>query len=585
MSERKAPPPSFWEIQRKQKILSAIIFTALLVFYFLSTGLISAAILFSAGLLFPGFNFLAASFFKTYIIILTFVSFALTLANFISARQNGPQYILKSLRACTPDPEDRYHLTFLNILEEMKISSGLPELRGYIIPTVNINSLSLIDRDGKPAIVITEGLLGEASRDELQAVVAHETAHILSNDTFLLTLVCSIASFYEKLIDSLEKERDLSEDSLKRPDRGTSPVQPLVYLAGIFSYAILKLFITFLSQKREMLADATAVELGRDPMALARIIYKAHLTNSFLGESSLFTPLFLVPPDSREIKETVWDKLFNTHPPLTIRLKNLAAMAHRELKDVIDDVRKQEANREKLRLKYTSADDLPTEYGEKLKKLQLQAREALEKDRVWLVRESGGTWNGPYLLGELITLPFFTPALRVKNLKENLEGPARSFPQVRFALYRQMKKQPIDPNLKNRCPFCLTELEESFYEGVKIKKCPGCRGKLVSFNHLEKIFARKELSFPERLKQKALDYQEALLKADLKIPLVKEKPPALCPGCGLQFILRPFNYFYLMPVYKCYNCQLIWFEDEELEILQILVEEKIRSWNGQNPRE
>ncbi|MDI6845908.1 MAG: zinc metalloprotease HtpX [Candidatus Saccharicenans sp.] len=585
MSQRKVPPPAFWEIQRKQKVISALLFIVLFIFYFLSTGVISAAILFSADLFIPGFSFLAASFFKPYVVILISVSFILTLINFISARKKGSLYILKNLRACTPDPEDRYHLTFLNILEEMKISSGIPVIRGYIIPTVNLNSLSLIDRDGKPAIVITEGLLGEASRDELQAVVAHETAHILSDDTFLLTLVCSIASFYEKLIDSLEKERDLSEDMLKRPDKGTSPVQPLVYLAGIFSCAILKLFITFLSQKREMLADATAVELGRDPMALARIIYKAHLANSFLGESNLFTPLFLVPPDSREIKETIWDKLFNTHPPLTIRLKNLAAMAHRELKDVIDGVRKQEENREKLRLKYTPVDDLPTEYGEKLKKLQLQARVALEKDRVWFVRESGGAWNGPYLLGELITLPFFTPALRVKNLKENLEGPARSFPQVRFALYRQLKKQPIDPNLKNRCPFCLTDLDESFYEGVKIKKCSGCRGKLVSFNHLEKIFARKELSFSERLRQKALNYKEALLKTDLKIPVVKEKPPALCPECGLQFTLRPFNYFYLMPVYKCYNCQLIWFEDEELEILQLLVEEKIRSWYRQNPIE
>ncbi len=582
MSQRKVPPPSFWEIQRKQKFLSALLFMVLFTFYFLSTGLISAAILFSAGLFFPGFSFLAASFFKPYVFILISVSLILTLINFISARKNGSLYILKNLRACTPDPEDRYHLTFLNILEEMKISSGIPVIRGYIIPTVNLNSLSLIDRDGKPAIVITEGLLGEASRDELQAVVAHETAHILSNDTFLLTLVCSIACFYEKLIDSLEKERDLSEDSLKRPDRGTSPVQPLVYLAGIFSYAILKLFITLLSQKREMLADATAVELGRDPMALARIIYKAHLANSFLGESSLFTPLFLVPPDSREIKETVWDKLFNTHPPLTIRLKNLAAMAHRELKDVIDDVRKQEENREKLRLKYTPVDDLPAEYGEKLRKLQLQAREALEKDRVWLVRESGGTWNGPYLLGELITLPFFTPALRVKNLKENLEGPARSFPQVRFALYRQLKKQPIDPNLKNRCPFCLTDLEESFYEGVKIKKCPGCRGKLIRSDHLEKIFARKELAFPDRLKEKARSFRETLVKPDKKAPLFKEKPPAICPECGQQFTLRPFNYFYLIPVYKCYNCQLVWFEDEELEILQILVEEKIRTWDHKN---
>lgn len=130
--------------------------------------------MFPAGVLLPGFSFLARPFFTSYAVTILLISLILTLVNLISARKNGVQYILKNLRACSPAPEDRYHLSFLNILEEMKISSGLPELRGYIIPTVNINSLSLIDRDGVPAIAVTEGLLGETSRDELQAVIAHE---------------------------------------------------------------------------------------------------------------------------------------------------------------------------------------------------------------------------------------------------------------------------------------------------------------------------------------------------------------------------------------------------------------------------
>jgi len=44
----------------------------------------------------------------------------------------------------------------------------------------------------------------------------------------------------------------------------------------------------------------------------------------------------------------------------------------------------------------------------------------------------------------------------------------------------------------------------------------------------------------------------------------------LCPQCGLQLTVKPFNYYYVFPVHKCYKCQLIWFEPDELEILQIL---------------
>ncbi len=579
---KKNLPPSFWEIQKKQQRVSFLLFLLLFIFYFLSIGLISAAILVTVGAFLTGFSFFASSFFYKYIIVVLIIALGLAGLNFIQARKNGVGYILRNLRACSPDPEDRYHLSFLNVLEEMKISSGLPGLQGYIIPTVNINSLSLIGQDELPAIVVTEGLLAEASRDELQAVVAHETAHILKGDTFLLTLICSLAAFYEQLIESLEEQRELSQPDLKSPGRGKGSAQPLIYLASSISFLLLNFFVALISQKRELLADATAVELSRDPMALARIIYKAHLANSFLGDSSLFTPLFLVPPDSRDIQEGVRDKLFNTHPPLMLRLKTLAEMAHKNVREVMGEVREREQQREKSRLLYGSNEESSPEYQEKLRQLQLQARENLEKESVWLARNARGRWEGPFVLGALIALPYFTPATRIKNLKENLEGPARNFPQVRFALFRQLKKQPLDPAGQNKCPICRTELGVAFYEGVKIRKCQTCQGKLVAFNDLEKIFARRELAFPDWLKQKALAYRESLLDPNLKPPVLKEKPPAICPECGLQFTLRPFSYHYLMPVYKCYSCQKIWFEDQELEILQIMVEESTGNHRSAN---
>ena len=579
---KKNLPPSFWEIQKKQQRVSFLLFLLLFIFYFLSIGLISAAILVTVGAFLTGFSFFASSFFYKYIIVVLIIALGLAGLNFIQARKNGVGYILRNLRACSPDPEDRYHLSFLNVLEEMKISSGLPGLQGYIIPTVNINSLSLIGQDELPAIVVTEGLLAEASRDELQAVVAHETAHILKGDTFLLTLICSLAAFYEQLIESLEEQRELSQPDLKSPGRGKGSAQPLIYLASSISFLLLNFFVALISQKRELLADATAVELSRDPMALARIIYKAHLANSFLGDSSLFTPLFLVPPDSRDIQEGVRDKLFNTHPPLMLRLKTLAEMAHKNVREVMGEVREREQQREKSRLLYGSNEESSPEYQEKLRQLQFQARENLEKESVWLARNARGRWEGPFVLGALIALPYFTPATRIKNLKENLEGPARNFPQVRFALFRQLKKQPLDPAGQNKCPICRTELGVAFYEGVKIRKCQTCQGKLVAFNDLEKIFARRELAFPDWLKQKALAYRESLLDPNLKPPVLKEKPPAICPECGLQFTLRPFSYHYLMPVYKCYSCQKIWFEDQELEILQIMVEESTGNHRSAN---
>jgi Zn-dependent protease with chaperone function/Zn-finger nucleic acid-binding protein len=573
---KKALPLSYWEIQKRQRRVSIILFLLLLLYYIITIGLISGAILFSLGLFLSGFNLFASMFFLKYAAAVLLISVILTVVNFFQAIKSGVNYILTNLRGYSPDPEDRYHLSFLNAVEEMRISSGLSEIKAYVIPTLNINSLSLIGKDNIPAIAVTEGLLAEASRDELEAVVAHETAHILKGDTFLLTLICSIAAFYESLLESVEKEREsYGRGSLARINRKETG-NPLIYLAGMFSYLLIHFFVALISQNREFLADATAVELSRHPGALARIIYKAQIANSYLGDTTLFTPLFLVPPDSRDITETARDKLFNTHPPVQKRLKILTEMAHKTVQELIEEVRSQEELREKHRTAVKAEEEIDPEREKLISNLQDKARETMEKEKVWMVKNSQGKWEGPHTLGALLTLPSFTPALRVKNIRENLERRAREFPQVRFALYRQIKNQPISQELFNRCPVCQSELIESFYEGVKVKSCQVCNGKLVRMDDLEKIFARKELNYSNKLKEKAILYQEAFLEPGKKPLIVSFKKPLLCPECGLQLIVKPFSYHYLIPVYKCYHCRLIWFEPDELEILQILVEKQVK---------
>ena len=61
----------------------------------------------------------------------------------------------------------------------------------------------------------------------------------------------------------------------------------------------MRLLGRFISREREIQADAAAVELGRNPVALARAVYKASLKNSFVGDFALtYAPLFIVSPRS-----------------------------------------------------------------------------------------------------------------------------------------------------------------------------------------------------------------------------------------------------------------------------------------------
>ena len=47
-----------------------------------------------------------------------------------------------------------------------------------------------------------------------------------------------------------------------------------------------------------------------------------------------------------------------------------------------------------------------------------------------------------------------------------------------------------------------------------------------------------------------------------------------CPSCGYRLAARPYSYQYFMSVDKCLACGKVWFDADELEILQILVEKK-----------
>ncbi|MBC7365040.1 MAG: M48 family metalloprotease [Candidatus Aminicenantes bacterium] len=580
MNEKKIRPeiPSaYWEIKQKQARISLVLFFLLFLFYLLTTGILTASIFIVLSFFFPAFNLLTTGVFLNFVTLTLVISSITTLINFFAGKKEGVKFILNNLRAYYPDQADRYHRTLLNILEEMKLSSGLPELKGYIIPSINLNSLSLLDVDGHPAVAVTEGLLAEASRDELEAVVAHETAHILNGDTFALTLICSLAAFYEKLYSASQtKEEDFRQDSLLQTKKQQT-WSPFIYLGSLFSYFLISFLIIIISRNRELLADATAVELSRHPEALARIIYKAHLANSYLGEASLFTPLFLVPPDSREINDSLWDRLFNTHPPVLKRVQLLASMGHKTLKDIVEDIKQQESSRQQARREISSETELPEEKRTAIRQQKEIASAHLEKGKFWLVKTAENKWLGPFHLAEVVSLPYFTPAIRIKNLKDNVEAPAREFPQIRFALYRQIRNQPLDAGLTARCPLCQASLADSFYEGVKIKHCPVCRGKLVNMSDLEKIFARKEYKFSEKIKEQAHQWKQIIQEPGRRKKLLVSKRIALCPLCGLQMIIKPFNYHLIIPVYKCLKCQVIWFEADELEILQAIIESQWKS--------
>jgi len=564
----------FYQVQSQQWKKNIVLLFILIIFYFFAIGFVTSIFLLSFGLFFSGFGFFSGNFFIKLFITISILSVAISLFHLYDARKFGAQFIRRRLGAKSPDSKDRYHKRFINTLEEMRIAGGLPKVQPYIIPTYAINSMALIEADKSPSVIVTEGLLADFTRDELQAVIAHELAHILRGDAFFITLACSLANFFERLRQAVEPE--MASSGGIPPKQKATGGGLLLYLALTLSSIIMHLISTFISREREILADAAAVELSRNPKALAQAIYKAHVKNSFVGEFNLtYSPLFIVPPHSRGKDDSFFNNIFNSHPPLIRRICLLTDMIPTTPAAIINEVMEIQKTREKSRVVLHSPE-------EKLqKKLSFveppHALPSPKEGKIWLIRTPKGKWEGPHTLEELVYLRSFSPLIWIKNIQEQIEAPARDFPQVKNALVCIGKKKHLNPAKQNLCPRCNIPLKESYYEGVAIKFCPKCLGKLIDSAVMSRIITRKEVNFSDYLEQKAKRFQKKYMANPFLIRKItgEKSKNILCPNCGAKMLLRPYTYYYVIPVDKCLSCQKIWFDTDEMEILQLLIEEKL----------
>ena len=85
----------------------------------------------------------------------------------------------REVQAATSDPRERQ---YRNVVEEMAIAAGIPAPAVFVLPSEGINAFAAGHRLDDTAIAVTAGSLIQLSRDELQALVAHESSHLLNGD-------------------------------------------------------------------------------------------------------------------------------------------------------------------------------------------------------------------------------------------------------------------------------------------------------------------------------------------------------------------------------------------------------------------
>lgn len=241
----------------------------------------------------------------------------------------GSSLVLSSLQAEPLDPADEEHRQLHNIITEMALAAGLPKPMVYVIRDPAPNALATGRDPEHAAIAVTQGALELLDREETQGVVAHEMSHIANRDTLTMTVVGVLLGGIALLSDWGRRSLYLSRQGR---GRRANLLVPLVILLVILSPILSRLLAMAISRQREYLADASAVELTRNPLGLARALEKigggaaSPLRNATRGTAHLFIcdPLRR-PIDEREGRLA---NLLSTHPPLRLRIAILRSMAH-----------------------------------------------------------------------------------------------------------------------------------------------------------------------------------------------------------------------------------------------------------------
>ncbi len=249
---------------------------------------------------------------------------------------NGAQMVLKSTmarRAKSSNPKEKQ---FLNIVYEMSIASGLPKPSAYIIPDYDLNAFATGFSPNKSYIAVTEGLIAELNREELQAVVAHEMSHIRNYDIRLMTIVSALMGAIVLLRDFTARRMFYGRGrSRSSSSSGGGPIMIAIFvlwiIALIFAPFLSRVLAMAISRKREYLADASAAELTRNPKGLISALEK--IRNAVSPTKTInngVAHMCITDPRGSLIEEKLGmtADILASHPPMEKRILALKVMSY-----------------------------------------------------------------------------------------------------------------------------------------------------------------------------------------------------------------------------------------------------------------
>ena len=215
-------------------------------------------------------------------------------------------------------PQNSTELWLVNTVRQLaeRAGIGMPEVAVY---DGEPNAFATGAFKNSAMVAVSTGLLQGMNRDEVEAVLGHEVAHIANGDMITLTLIQGVVNTF---VVFLARVVGYFVDKVLLRNEGRGP--GIGYMATVFVCELLfglvaSIIVAWFSRKREFRADAGSAQLlgstvpmqnalarlgGLQPGALPSSMSASGISGSGGG----------------------WGALFSTHPPMEERIAALQAL-------------------------------------------------------------------------------------------------------------------------------------------------------------------------------------------------------------------------------------------------------------------
>ena len=192
-----------------------------------------------------------------------------------------------------------------------KAGIGMPEVAVY---EGDPNAFATGAFRNSALVAVSTGLLGSMSREEIEAVLGHEVAHVANGDMVTLTLIQGVVNTF---VVFLARVVAFFVDKIVfRTERGTGPGYFITVIVCQIVFGILaSIVVAWFSRRREFRADAGSAQYLGTPQPMIKAL--AHLGGLPPGELPKSLTGFGIT-DKAGVAA-----LFATHPPIEERIRAL----------------------------------------------------------------------------------------------------------------------------------------------------------------------------------------------------------------------------------------------------------------------